>query len=527
MQFDTPHTKTAMNAILLLYKLIPALNQSPQIQNEELTATNGELAPSKPPQDKKMRSPEFVSTIMPNVWVYEGDAYDLSNFIKHHPGGEFFIGRMKNRDITTLVNVLHRNPAIVKRRLQKYALGRKATPQDLHPKYNAPPFLFKPDFEAIPDTPHFNFNKNSQLLDRIRARVEAPAMRAKVAQMDFAFDATTIGLGFAYVLVQILRIWFPALMPVYLFVPLLSILRISLSGAGHYLNHRAQVGWNKVFAHIFDITYVPMAFVVVDGHTLMHHPYTQSEVDVKRNVFTATSELPRYYRVPIHTIHKFGHVLTGMFVRSFEICLYAIKYGVEHFYGDWQRGLPHYIGMMAMRVLLCGELLLFWQQGQIGVWLAQFIFTVWASTFLIVASHDFEVDETAMHPSEDDDWAAFQIQNAYDLTMVGNKYIDCFLSAGLSPHRVHHVLPYQKSGFANIISEDIVREEAEQVGIVWKPAQNFVFDRLPLLVKHYLFCPSTMAREQQLNLFQEHFHPQALRTSLTYLFNGFIGIGSI
>lgn len=111
--------------------------------------------------------------------------------------------------------------------------------------------------------------------------------------------------------------------------------------------------------------------------------------------------------------------------------------------------------------------------------------------------------------------------------MVGNKYIDCFLSAGLSPHRVHHVLPYQKSGFANIISEDIVREEAEKIGIVWEPAQNFIFDRLPLLVKHYLFCPSTMAREQQLNLCQEHFHPQALRTSLTYFFNGFIGIGSI
>jgi Cytochrome b5-like Heme/Steroid binding domain len=525
-----------MNAILFLYKLIPALSPAKD-RNLELPTENAQLElptverqPNTPPQgeiSKEMRSPEFMSNMMPNVWVYEGDAYDLSDFIKHHPGGEFFIGRMKNRDITTLVNVLHRNPTKVKKRLQKYSLGRKATHQDLHPKYNAPPFLFKPDFEAIPDTPHFNFNKSSQLLDRIRARVETPAMRAKVDRMDFTFDVTTVVLCLAYVLVQILRLWFPSLMPLYLFAPLLAILRISLSGAGHYLNHRAQVGWNKVFAHIFDITYVPMAFVIVDGHTLMHHPYTQSEVDVKRNVFTAMEELPRYYRIPIHTIHKLGHVMTGMLVRTVEICLYGIKYGVKNFYGDWQRGLPHYVGMIGMRVLLCGELLLFLQHGDIASWLVQFILTVWISTFMIVASHDFEVHETATHPSEDDDWAAFQIENAYDLTMIGNKYIDCFLSAGLSPHRVHHVLPYQRSGFANIISEDIVREEAEKMGIVWEQPKSFVFDRLPLLLQHYLFCPSTQAQVEKLSLFQEHFHPQALRTSITYLFNGFIGIGSI
>jgi Cytochrome b5-like Heme/Steroid binding domain len=371
----------------------------------------------------QIASPEYLSNLMPNVWIYNGEAYDLSDFIKRHPGGEFFIGRMKNRDITTLVNVLHRNPDKVKKMLQKYALGRKATAEDLHPKYNAPPFLFKDDFDAGQDTPHFNFDKDS-LLNRIRARVETPAMKAQVARMDASFDAVTIVLLIAYFLVQILRLWFEPLMPLYLFAPLTAILRISLSGAGHYFNHRAQVGWNKVFSHIFDITYVPMAFVVVDGHTLMHHPYTQSEVDVKRNVFTAMLELPRYYRIPLHTIHKLGHVLTGMFIRTFEICLYAVKYGVKNFYGDWQRGLPHYIGMIAMRVLLCGELLLFFQQGQIGAWLAQFVLTVWISTFLIVASHDFEVNETAAKPSEDDDWAAFQIENSYDLTMIGNKYIE-------------------------------------------------------------------------------------------------------
>ena len=121
-------------------------------------------------------------------------------------------------------------------------------------------------------------------------------------------------LGLAYFGVQALRLSAAAYMPIYLFVPLMIVLRVALSGAGHYLNHRALVGWNKILSQIFDVNYVPMAFVVVDGHTLMHHPYTQSEVDVKRNVFTAMMELPRCYRVPLHTVHKLGHILTGMFV---------------------------------------------------------------------------------------------------------------------------------------------------------------------------------------------------------------------
>ena len=258
----------------------------------------------------------------------------------------------------------------------------------------------------------------------------------------------------------------------------------------------------------------------------MHHPNTQSEVDVKRNVFTAMMDLPRYYRLPLHTLHKLCHVLTGMLVRNIEICTYAFKYGIDTFYGSWQRGLAYYIGMSAMRIILLGELIIFWQQGDLMAWLAQFVVTTWISTFMIVASHDFEEGET-IADFEGQDWAVFQINNSYDLSMVGNKYIDCFLSAGLSPHRVHHVLPDQKSGFANIVSESIVREEAEKFNITWHPPQNFFRDRLPLMAKYYLLSPSRMATENQRNLFLEHFHPQALGTSIDYLVKGLMGVGSI
>jgi hypothetical protein len=503
--FSFQNTDQSSNGLVLAPETSKDNNQKQLIQLSE--------HPPEPPKG------------MPNVWIYDGEAYDLSDFINQHPGGEFFIGRMKNRDITTLVNIFHPNPEKAKKRLKKYALGRPARPEDMHPKYAAPPFLFREGFDGWRDTPKHDFYQG-QLLDRIKSRLNQPAMKAKIAQMDFLFDVVSISLFVTYILVQVLRLSFAQYMPIYAFVPLMAILRISLSGTGHYLIHRPQVGFNKVLAHVFDINYVPMAFVVTDGHTLMHHPFTQSDVDIKRNVFTAMLELPRFYRLPVHTLHKLGHIATGMFVRLAEICTLGFRFGIKDLYGSWQRGLPHYIGTIAMRILLVSELIVFAMHGDFAAWFAQFALTLWISTFMIVASHDFEEEESETEV-ERQDWAVFQIKNSYDLSMIGNKYIDCFLSAGLSPHRVHHVLPYQRSAFANIASEDIVREEAKAFDVEWLPPKNFFTDRLPLLANHYLLSPSRMAHETNTSLLKEHLHPHALMTSVDYIFKGFIGIGSI
>jgi hypothetical protein len=132
--------------------------------------------------------------------------------------------------------------------------------------------------------------------------------------------------------------------------------------------------------------------------------------------------------------------------------------------------------------------------GHIVAWLVQFVLALWFNTFLVVASHDFEGSNTeaelaAIPEPLRNDWAARQICLSYDLSVVGNRWIDLFLSAGLSPHRVHHVLPYQGSGFANLAAEDAVREVCAQVGIAWARPRNLIFDRFPAVMKHYLLCP--------------------------------------
>lgn len=497
-------------------------NQGGTLPSQPPTDEMGDIPPPPPPSGQPL----------PNVWIYEGEAYDLTDFIARHPGGQFFIGRTKNRDITTIVNIFHPNPERVKKILQKYALERQGRPEDIHPKYNAPAFLFKEHFNGWRDTPRYDFRNPDQLLHKVKARINQPEFKQKIAQLDFLFDIVSAILFCLYLLLQWAYLDVRQVMPVYVFVPLLTALRISLAGVGHYLIHRPQVGLNKIFANVFDINYVPLALVVTDGHTLLHHPFTQTEVDIKKNVFTFMLDLPRFYRVPAHTVQKIGHVATGMFARIGELILLAFKAGVKDMYGSWQMGLPHFIGSLGIHALMLGELILFTLQGEFWAWFAQFFMTVWISTFMIVASHDFEVEapiEPRLVPINwsEKDWAVLQIENSYDLTMIGNKYIDCFLSAGLSPHRVHHVLPQQKSGFANIYSEAIVQEESAHFGVLWLEPKNFFFDRLPVLLNYYLVGPSRTAKENNYGLLKEHFHPQALMLTLDYIIKGWAGIGSI
>ena len=484
----------------------------------EVEERDGLPPPAPPPGGPKLS----------DVWVYNGRAYDLSDWIAKHPGGAFFIGRTKNRDITAIVESYHRDPAKVRRILERrYALGRDATPRDIHPKHNAPAFLFKEDFNSWRDTPNYQFGDNDDLLHRVRARLNEPALAVRLKRMDVLFNIVAALLLIGYFAAQGLRLAQPAWMPLPLFVIAMVVLRSSLVGFGHYSLHRPQRGMNRVLGNSFDLNYVALALVTADGHTLLHHPYTQSEVDIKRNVFSMMMRLPRLYRIPVHTIHKFGHTVTGMAIRIGDVIRITAKVGVEDSYGSWRGALPHFIGSSGVRLLLIGELLIFAVAGDIWAWALQFVVTLWVSTFMVVASHDFREDGAAPAGKPVDDWGIDQLEHADDLKVAGNRYVDCFLSAGLSSHRVHHVLPFQRSGFANIATEDVLREEAAKFGIAWVPAKSFVTDRLPKLCRAYLLSPSRQAQELNWGFVREHCSPAAWKASLEYAAGGFIGIGSV
>ncbi|MEV5838881.1 cytochrome b5 domain-containing protein [Nocardia sp. NPDC052112] len=462
-----------------------------------------------------------------NVWVYNGKAYDLSDWISRHPGGEFFIGRTKNRDITSIIGSYHRDPERIGRMLERYALGRNALPEDIHPKANAPDFLFKEGFDSWQDTPKYRFDNKDDLLHKVKARLREPELAARLRRMDTIFNLVVAVLAVAYFAVQGLRLFERSWMPLPVFIVLMVLLRSSLAGFGHYAIHRAQKGLNKIYTNTFDFNYVALAFVTADGHALLHHPHTQSEVDIKKNVFTMMMRVPRLYRVPIHTLHKFGHTVTGMTIRLLDVCRLTRKVGIKDMYGTWGGALPHFIGSFGVRALLLGELVVFTLAGDFWAWALQFVVTLWISTFLVVASHDFEVETEELPASDTEDWAVHQVEQAYDLKVIGNRYVDCFLAAGLSSHRVHHVLPFQRSGFANIATEDVLREESAKFGIEWLPAKSFFTDRFPKLCRTYLLSPSREAEERNWGFIREHCSPGALKTCAVYTVQGFTGIGTV
>lgn len=477
--------------------------------------------------DTISRSSPHTGTDLPQgrpFWIVDGRAYDLSDWIGRHPGGPIWLAQTEGRDISALIHTYHREPARLQKILANYEIkelaGKEVRPklvapprlsekdlfakldvpteQDLLPKLGVPPFLLPPEFNAPTDLPKLDYRDEGSFLAEIRQRINDKFSKQALRKYDRAFDAVTWIIAAAHVAALALLI--ANLMPAWAFVVIMVVTRTSLSGAGHYHLHRkwkrtrgARFTMPPIGKALFDINYVGTSLIGTDGHVLLHHPYLGSGADVKKTFFDGMLRLHPVLRVPGYTLHKLGIAVTGLPLRAWEITWFERRR--PHPPGD----VPFIRGAFRpefwlIRAWIVAELALCLATGHILAWLAQFFVTMWLNTFLVVASHDFEdpssEKELAVIPEPlRDDWAARQICLSYDLSVVGNRWIDLWLSAGLSPHRVHHVLPWQGSGFANLASEAVVREACAEVGIAWARPRSLILDRLPAVMKHYLTCP--------------------------------------
>merc|ERR1712113_867940 len=64
-----------------------------------------------------------------------------------------------------------------------------------------------------------------------------------------------------------------------------------------------------------------------------------------------------------------------------------------------------------------------------------------------------------------------------------------FLSAGLSPHRAHHMFPWQRSGYANVYCTPIVESVAKKMNLKWEAPRSLFGSRLPSIFKAYILGP--------------------------------------
>lgn len=427
------------------------------------------------------RASPFTGTVIPSdtpYWIVDGRAYDFSDWMLDHPGGAFWLRWSQGRDISILFHVYHRDPDRLQRLLEKYRIGTDGiTPADVEPHMGVPPFLLDPDFDASRDLPTFEFARESSLLRLIRRRVDEEVGQATLRWWDRVYDLTSIILVAVHVLALIGMC--ADEIPVALGIGILVFSRTALAGAGHYYVHRRKP---SIGESLFDINYVGTCLTAPDGHVMLHHPHTRTGADVKQTFFDGMLRLHPLFRVPGYTFHKLGCCVSGVIIRGVEVSFLERRQ-------DTLR-----LEFWGVRLWLLMELAICLITGHGVAWCLQFFLTLWVNTFLVVASHDFEDGGKA--PEFDgvpdalrDDWAAQQIVFSHDLTLCGNRWLDLFLSAGLSPHRVHHVLPGQRSGFANLASEGAVRSACAQVGLPWHRPRNFWTERLSPIIHRYLLSP--------------------------------------
>ena len=396
-----------------------------------------------------------------------------------------------------------------------------------------PHFLLPPKFEAASDIPTYDFNPKdpSLFLTSARKRILDPNAQRMIKKLDNLFDGVVASLCTCYVALVVA--WLSGLVPWWVAVPAFTVLRTSIAGGGHYYVHRKKPFVGDV---LFDLNYVGMAFTAQDGHVLIHHAYTQSDADVKRGFFGGMMGIPRLLRVPVHTAHKLGHLLTGMLIRGYEC---EIEMDNDEHQGVSRRlrqlaadgtlpgkRAPILLPFWAMHIWLRIELCLALYCGLGWVWLAQFTTSLWMNTLMVVSSHDFcDVLE-----ANSKDWGRYQLLNAHDMKITGNPWVDCFLSAGLAPHRAHHIFPYQKSGFANHYSNRYLATAAREHGLPWCAAKSFFTEIFPVVWKAYVWAPVSdpLTRKRAYSTFaEEHLALAPYKYCVNYIWAGLLGIGSI
>ena len=92
------------------------------------------------------------------------------------------------------------------------------------------------------------------------------------------------------------------------------------------------------------------------------------------------------------------------------------------------------------------------------------------------------------------------------------------------------MLPYQRSGFANILCMPIVKDVCKEYKIEWKPSKNFILERIPSLYKFYLWAPMRRNGEvidENLSVFDEIFDLTNAVYMVKFVLLGFSGLGAL
>jgi hypothetical protein len=109
----------------------------------------------------------------------------------------------------------------------------------------------------------------------------------------------------------------------------------------------------------------------------------------------------------------------------------------------------------------------------------------------------------------------FQVQCTSEMVFTGNPWVDVFISTGQTCHAAHHILPFQKSGWSNVVVLPLVRALAEKRGVVWKAPVPFWSRLLPRYVSTVVTAPPTGGLTE--GFFEENMSLDALKLAAAYV----------
>jgi len=451
-----------------------------------------------------------------NFWIVDGQAYDFTKFIDRHPGGNIWFLPSAKRDISVLYYGYHVDPSKLEPLLQKYKVTKDdpdyefCQVDNLTPALGLPPQAFPRGFDARKDINNWQLKENT-MLHAVQQKVKQPEHQKKVRTANFLFDFSCYVVIALYIITCLAFFFDIQVLPFDIndtgAVALFVFTRAAFAAYGHYYVHAKYPSWKIIF---FDSGYGPTCISALDGHVMMHHVYTHSVADLKNRLFNGMWILPPLWRPLGFTLSKLGMALSGTFLQVMTMARRSKKFHEP--IGKWW--------FLAYRVELAAEFFYAFYIGKGVPFMIQFCLILWYLAFVILSGHDFlyEDDEDLF---EEKDWGKYQVLHANDFYITGNKYVDMLLSGGLSSHRVHHILPYQPSGFANIVTEPVVEKVGADFGVVWEKPKFWFTSYFPKSFL-YCFCEPTVGMED-IPVWRQHFSPQVVFRMWDMIYKGFSG----
>jgi len=433
---------------------VPIVRQSLD-QEEECVPLVDEQLVSQP---KKRRG---------DVWIVEGKAYDLSEFVKRHPGGREALLLGKGLDITELFKTYHL---------------MRSPPESLLKNYKVD------DSEvdcSFPTSDRFTFEENGFYMT-IKKRVKEYFISTNQSPKASMFWQVLCFLC----LFAIIGLMYPAFVMGSVIAAIAHgfLKGITAVGAGHCMSHFSLFSWTRLNSLMFRIC-APLVISTHEiwstSHVVSHHIHTLTADDLQDNypVKRVQPALPwrpwhRFqhfyiwivyiFGLPLWTGQDFFKTIPTLFTGKHEMRQLPIISRVENFV---------VIGLnIVLTIFFPFFFLPFWNA--LAVTLCSNVISSLMLVIQIAVNHEVPETMSKVDPHKKLDWGEHQVLTSHNFG-VGSAFALHF-SGGLNMQIEHHLFPSVHYTHYPAIGK-IVKEACKEFGLPYNTSAHL----FEAAYKHY------------------------------------------